>query len=45
MNNNFQTLNYQKISAAAVSIVAGLLLVTGVVYGGYLLIRRGKSHG
>lgn len=45
MNNNFQTLNYQKISAAAVSIVAALLLAAGIAYGVYLIIRRGKTHG
>lgn len=45
MNNNFQTLNYQKISAAAVSIVAALLLIAGGAYGLYLIIRRGKTHG
>lgn len=45
MNNNFQTLNYQKISSAAVSIVAVLLLVMAVCYVLYLLVRRGKQHG
>ena len=45
MNNNFQTLNYQKISSAAVSIVAVLLLVMAVFYLLYLLVRRGKKYG
>ena len=45
MNNNFQNLNYQKISTAAVSIVAALLLAAGVVYVLYLIMRRGKKHG
>ena len=45
MNNNFQTLNYQKISSAAVSIVAVLLLVMAVCYVLYLFVRRGKRYG
>lgn len=45
MNNNFQTMNYQKISAAAVSIVACFLLTVGILYVFYLLIRRGKRNG
>lgn len=45
MNNNFQHLNYQKISAASVSIVASLLMAVTVIYALYLLMRRGKNYG
>lgn len=44
MNNNFKHLNYQKISAAAVSIVAALLLAAGLCYVLYLLVRRGRKY-
>lgn len=44
MNNSFESLNYQKISAASVTLMAGILLL--VLAGGllYTLTRRGK-HG
>ena len=42
MNNNFQNLNYQKISSAAVSIVLLLILFTGICYALYRIVERGK---
>ena len=45
MNKNFLKLNYQKISAAAVSIVAALLVPAVVGYVLYLIVRRGKKYG
>ena len=44
MNNSFESLNYQKISTASVTLMAGILLL--VLAGGllYILTRRGK-HG
>ena len=42
MNNNFQNLNYQKISSAAVSIVLLLILFTGICYALYRIVARGK---
>ena len=43
MNNNFQNLNYQKISAAAVSIVAALLVPAVVGYVLYLDCEKGEK--
>lgn len=45
MNNNFQSLNYQKISSAAVSIVVALLLAVGnqpLML--YLMVRKLKGY-
>lgn len=44
MNNNFQSLNYQKISAASVSIVAAILLFAGVVLAVSWLVGRRKRR-
>ena len=45
MNNNIRNLNYQKISAAAVSIVAMLLLVSAAGYAVYRLVKRRRAYG
>ena len=45
MNNNIRNLNYQKISAAAVSIVAMLLLVSAAGYAVYRLAKRRRAYG
>ena len=45
MNNNIRNLNYQKISAAAVSIVVMLLLVSAAGYAVYRLVKRRRAYG
>ncbi|XCP85181.1 sugar ABC transporter permease [Roseburia hominis] len=45
MNNNFQNLNYQKISSAAVVMMTVVLLSAGLAGGIYWFVTRRERHG
>ncbi len=42
MNNHFRNLNYQKISAASVTLMSGILLAAGIGWCGYRIVK-GKA--
>lgn len=44
MNNNFASLNYQKISAASVVLMAGILMIVLIGAGIYKIVRRQENE-